>query len=296
MIDTDLLIRWSGLTLVLAGALFGLFPFLHPNHDPGGFESFLWVPAHLMPNVGAIVALLGLTGVFARQLRAAGWLGVVAFVASIIGTASFVGGLMIEAFIIPYMSLEFPELILDDTPPPGVAEAFLVIRMLFMIGFILLGASVTYAGHYGRDLGALLIISAIFNTLGDLLIGDPAFYLGSAMFGFALGWLGWAMWKDQSGRPGVSRLRARPASGAVDTSEPTAASGSAPTRGAAPATGSVSSGSAPTSGSAPSSGSIPASVAAPDNGQTPASDSRTASDVTSTGSSASAGDSASKSG
>src|SRR5690349_23568089 len=129
-IDVDQLIRWSGLTLVVAGLLFGLFPFAHPNHDPEGYTGARWLPAHLMPNVGAIVALFGLTGVFVRQLRTAGWLGVVAFVASIVGTASFVSGLMIEAFIIPYMSMELPELVLDDRPPPGIGEAFLVIRML----------------------------------------------------------------------------------------------------------------------------------------------------------------------
>jgi hypothetical protein len=231
MIDTDRLIRWSGLSLVLAGLLFGLFPFVHPNHDPDGFKSALWVPAHLMPNVGAVVALLGLTGVFARQLRAAGWLGVVAFVASMIGTASFVSGLMIEAFMIPYMSLEFPELLLDDTPPPGVAEAFLMIRLLFMVGFILLGAAVIQARHYGRNVGLLLIVSAIFNSLGDLLIGDPAFYLGSAMFGGALGWLGIAMWNERSGGPGVSRLQARPASGSRPATQTVPAEASAPVTG-----------------------------------------------------------------
>jgi hypothetical protein len=203
-IDVDQLIRWSGLTLVTAGLLFGLFPFAHPNHDPDGFTGARWVPAHLMPNVGAIVALFGLMGIFARQLRAAGWLGVVAFVASIIGTAAFVSGLMIEAFIIPYMSMAFPEVVQDDTPPPGIGEAFLVIRMLFMFGFVVLGLAVMRAGVFPRGVGVLLIVATLINSFGDIIIGDAAFYLGSVMFGMALGWLGYALWSDRNPRP-VSR-------------------------------------------------------------------------------------------
>jgi hypothetical protein len=203
-IDVDQLIRWSGLTLVVAGLLFGLFPFAHPNHDPEGFTGARWLPAHLMPNVGAIVALFGLIGVFARQFRTAGWLGVVAFVASIIGTASFVSGLMIEAFIIPYMSMAFPEVVQDDTPPPGIGEAFLVIRMLFMLGFILLGLAVMRARVFPRGVGVLLIVATLLNSFGDMLVGEAAFYLGSVMFGIALGWLGYALWSDRRHRP-VSR-------------------------------------------------------------------------------------------
>lgn len=239
-IDTDQLIRWSGLTLILAGLLFGLFPFAHPNHDPDGFRGAIWVPAHLMPNVGAIVALFGLIGVFVRQLRAAGWLGVIAFVATIVGTASFVSGLMIEAFIIPYMSLAFPEVILDDTPPPGIGEAFVVIRMLFMLGFILVGAAVIRAGLLPRGVGMLLIVATLVNTFGDILIGEPAFYFGSVTFGIALGWLGAALWNDRGGRPGASRLRAQPSGSSEPASDSDSPANSVSASGSATGSDSVS--------------------------------------------------------
>jgi len=199
-IDADKLIRWSGFTLILAGLLFGLFPFAHPNHDPQGFRGAAWIPAHLMPNVGAIVALFGLVGLFVRQFRAAGTLGLAAFIASIVGTASFVSGLMIEAFIIPYMSLELPQLTIDDAPPPGIGEAFMVMRMLFMLGFLLVGAAVIRARILPRGVGVLVIVAILVNTFGDMIIGEPAFYLGSVLFGIALGWLGYALWAEPRGR------------------------------------------------------------------------------------------------
>ena len=199
-IDADKLIRWSGFTLILAGLLFGLFPFAHPNHDPEGFRGAAWIPAHLMPNVGAIVALFGLVGLFVRQFRVAGTLGLAAFIASIVGTASFVSGLMIEAFIIPYMSLELPQLTIDDAPPLGIGEAFMIMKMLFMLGFLLVGAAVIRARILPRGVGVLVIVAILVNTFGDMIIGEPAFYLGSVLFGTALGWLGYALWAEPRGR------------------------------------------------------------------------------------------------
>ena len=56
-----LLIRWSGVGPMVAGLLFALFPLLHPNHDAVGYQSAIWVPAHLMPNLGALLMLFGAT-------------------------------------------------------------------------------------------------------------------------------------------------------------------------------------------------------------------------------------------
>ena len=121
-IDADKLIRWSGFTLILAGLLFGLFPFAHPNHDPEGFRGAAWIPAHLMPNVGAIVALLGLIGLFVRQFRAAGRLGFggIHRISHRYGFVRF--GIDDQAFIIPYMSLELPQPVDFEGPPLPASE------------------------------------------------------------------------------------------------------------------------------------------------------------------------------
>src|SRR3954468_3331487 len=101
-----ILIRWSGLSTIVGGVLIAAFPLFHPNHDAAGYTSAIWVPAHLMPHVGAVLALFGLVGLFDRQFERAGWLGLAGFVRAVIGTASLLTGAMIEAFIIPYMGLQ----------------------------------------------------------------------------------------------------------------------------------------------------------------------------------------------
>lgn len=61
------LIRWSGLATVVVGLGFVLFPLLHADHDANGYMSRIWVPAHMLPNVGAILVLFGLVGRLARD-------------------------------------------------------------------------------------------------------------------------------------------------------------------------------------------------------------------------------------
>ena len=208
------LLRASGLATIVGGILFALFPLLHPDHTAAGYTSWIWVPAHMMPNVGAILVLFGLVGLLARQLERAGLFGVIAFVAAFIGTASLVMGAMIEAFIIPFMGLQTPEMV-DGPPPPGVGEAFLVITTLFAVGYLLLGIATYRAAVLPRHVGLLLIVGTLADMVLPKLGGidpslDPLWVVGFVLFGVGLASLGYALWSDTPERIGVRQPRIRP--------------------------------------------------------------------------------------
>jgi hypothetical protein len=192
------LIRASGLSTIAGGALFTIFPLLHPNHDAAGYSSWIWVPAHLAPNVGAILVLFGLVGLLARQLERAGLFGVVAFVVAFVGTASFVMGTMIEAYIIPFMGQLFPA-IEDGPPPPGIGEAFLTISILFGVGHMLLGIATYRARALPRSVGALMVVGALamlsLEQIGSIFLGlDALWAIGPVMLGAGMAWLGYHLW------------------------------------------------------------------------------------------------------
>ncbi len=208
------LIRASGLATIVGGAFFALFPLLHPDHTAAGYTSWLWVPAHMMPNVGAILVLFGLVGLMVRQLERAGLFGVIAFVAAFVGTASLVMGAMIEAFIIPFMGLQTPEMV-DGPPPPGVGEAFLVITTLFGIGYLLLGIATYRAAVLPRNVGVLLIVGSLADMVLPKLGAvdpslDPLWVVGFVLFGAGVAWLGYALWTGTPQRNGVRQPRIRP--------------------------------------------------------------------------------------
>ena len=81
------LIRWSGLTTLLAGVLYAAGALLHPvGEDLAAVNNPNWVPAHLVYWVSVLLLHLGLVGLYARQAKQTGWLGLVGFVLAFIGT------------------------------------------------------------------------------------------------------------------------------------------------------------------------------------------------------------------
>jgi hypothetical protein len=203
------LIRASGLATLIGGILFALFPLLHPDHDLAAFTGPIWVPVHLMPNVGAMLTLFGLVGLLARQLDRAGLFGVVAFVVAFLGTASFLMGTMIELFMIPFMGIQNPAFE-EGPPPPGVGEAFMVIGLLLAIGHLLLGVATYHARVLPRSVGALMIVGSVsmlsLEKIGALVLeSDALWILGPVLFGAGVAWLGYALWSGTPDRLGERR-------------------------------------------------------------------------------------------
>ena len=194
------LIRASGIATIIGGAFFALFPLLHPDHTEAGFTSWVWVPVHLMPNVGAILVLFGLVGLLVRQLERAGWLGLIGFLTAFLGTASFVMGTMIEAFMIPFMGLQNPAFE-EGPPPPGIGEAFMVITTLFAVGYLLLGLATYRARVLPASVGVLLVIGALAMLGLDKIAmivgaGEALWALGPVLLGTGLAALGWSLWSS----------------------------------------------------------------------------------------------------
>jgi hypothetical protein len=76
--STANLIRWSGLISLLAGVLYVVGALLHPvGEDLDAVLSPNWVPAHLVYWVSVLLLQLGLVGLYARQVKQTGWLGLV---------------------------------------------------------------------------------------------------------------------------------------------------------------------------------------------------------------------------
>jgi hypothetical protein len=205
------LIRASGIATIVGGVFFALFPLLHPDHTEAGFTSWAWVPIHLMPNIGAILVLFGLVGLLARQLERAGWLGLIGFLVAFIGTASFVMGTMIEAFMIPFMGLQNPAFE-EGPPPPGIGEAFMVITTLFAVGYLILGLATYRARVLPSSVGALLVIGALAMMFAEQLAmvigaGDALWVLGPVLLGAGLASLGWSLWSSPSEPAGRRHLR-----------------------------------------------------------------------------------------
>src|SRR5438067_6444659 len=82
-ITASSLSRWAGFSAMVAGITYVIVGLLHTfvSHD-GGLSSVangLWVLTHSLTLAVSFFGLLGMAGLYTRQMEKAGWLGLAGF-------------------------------------------------------------------------------------------------------------------------------------------------------------------------------------------------------------------------
>jgi uncharacterized membrane protein len=116
-------------------------------------QSVLWL-------IGALLLLVAVVGLHARQSEAAGALGLAGFLTALIGTGLLVGTFWINVFIPPALAVEAPA-VLDAEPAGSLAFGFFFSLIVFGLGWAFFGVAMLRARVYPRVAAILLIIGAL---------------------------------------------------------------------------------------------------------------------------------------
>ncbi len=116
-------------------------------------QSALWL-------IGALLLLVAVVGLYARQSEAAGALGLTGFLAALIGTGLIVGMVWTNTFIPPALAVEAPA-VLDAEPAGSLAFGFMFSSIVFGLSWALFGVAMLRARVYPRVAAILLIIGAL---------------------------------------------------------------------------------------------------------------------------------------
>src|ERR1051326_5247020 len=73
-------IRCAGLSAVVAGLIFTVVGLIHPPQIVASVTTSTWTFVHLLTIVMAFFGLLGIAGIYARQVDKAGWMGLAGYV------------------------------------------------------------------------------------------------------------------------------------------------------------------------------------------------------------------------
>ena len=179
------LIRLGGLSAASAGALLviGELLCLIVGLSPGPedlatassiFQSILFL-------LGFVLTLGGLVALYAGRSEALGVLGLAGFLLAFLGTAANVGLAWLNAFAIPSLATQAPEL-LESAPPPLVLVSSIVSGVLFSLGWLLLGLAALRARAYPRWAAVLLMVGAVLAFISLPFTFVP--------FGAAVAWMG----------------------------------------------------------------------------------------------------------
>ncbi len=150
-VTTTGLIRSTGIAAMLAGALFVILQVVHPPETVEAVATDAWAIVHYVTFAMLTLFVVGITGIYARQVEKLGWIGLAGFVVLSLGLLLNIAGAAIEAFVEPLLA----------TSNPGFVEAFNAMVM---------------GTPYSVDLGA---IPTVWSA------ASAAFLAGTVLFGIA---------------------------------------------------------------------------------------------------------------
>ncbi len=197
------IVRWSGAALAAGGLCLALFMLVHPYGEIAGAHashSARWVPAHSLHFVGALLTLLGLPGLYARQMRQTGVLGLVGTVLAMVGTAMFVGTGMITAFVWPVIAQTAPGFVSADGPmfrDPLTTFATDTPYVAMVLGYAILAIASIRGRALPTETAVVLVIGIVLFSSPVEPVGPFPFLLrvvGALVFGGALMVIGWLLW------------------------------------------------------------------------------------------------------
>jgi hypothetical protein len=205
-ISNDKLMRAAGLCALLAGVLFLLPQFIHPQDEVASVTTTGWAVAHVVNVTMAVLALIGVTGLYLRQVRETGVLGLIGFL--LFGT-SFMMIAMVsfaETVILPQIADVAPGYVNDvlatlvgdpevgDVGGLGLANG--IAGITFLLGGLVFGIALYRSRIVARWAALLLQIGAIASWLAGVL-PDSMFRTATFPTAIAMIGLGYSLWREK---------------------------------------------------------------------------------------------------
>jgi len=207
-ITASSLIRWAGLAAMGAGIIFAGIQPIHPADVLASVTTGAWAIITSVKTAMCLLFLLGIMGIYARQVNKAGWLGLAGFLLLSLSWALQTAFVFAEAFILPLLATAAPQFVdgVLGTLARGQASEVnlgalpmiysLGVGVPYMLGGLLFGVATFRAKVLSRWPAGLLAIAAAVTPLAALLPHAIQRFAAVPM-GFALAWLGYALWSER---------------------------------------------------------------------------------------------------
>ena len=201
------LIRWSGLAALVAGLIFAGIQPIHPADVLSSVTTGAWTIIISLKFAMCLLFLIGIAGIYARQVEEAGWLGLAGFLLLILCWWLQTGYVFTDLFTLPVLATAAPQFVesfLGIVNPGSPVEmnigalpaAYGFIGILYMLGGLLFGIATLRAGILPRWPAGLLAVAAVL-TPAAALLPHAIQRLAAIPVGIALAWLGYALWSER---------------------------------------------------------------------------------------------------
>jgi hypothetical protein len=199
------LTKAAGAAAAVAGAIFIAVQIGHPSTGSFTTETSQWVVRECAKIGMAALALAGITGMYVRQYRKAGLLGLVGYLLFAVGYLAMLSVEVIAAAVLPNLVDSEPGFVNDvvsaangGTPTGdigGLQTLFSVMGAGFIVGGLIFGIALFRAGVLARWAAALLAVSTVA-TAALAVLPDSFNRPFAVPEGIALIGLGVSLWRN----------------------------------------------------------------------------------------------------
>jgi hypothetical protein len=205
-ITASTLMRLAGLSAILAGVCFLVIGLFHPVNIAASVTTATWVNVHIFATALGFFGLLGIAGLYVRQVEKAGWLGLAGFILFSAWLTLVCGMSFVEAFVLPRLATDFPAYVsgimamFSSSPIEvnlGALPTLWIIQTpLYILGPLLFGIATFRARVFPRWAGALLVLGTVLIPLGAVI---PPEWQPKIMIpvGLAFVWMGYALFSER---------------------------------------------------------------------------------------------------
>ena len=208
-ITASSLIRWAGLSALVAGICFVVLGLLHPPNVLSSVSTTRWTIVHSLAIAMSLFGLLGMMGLYARQVKETGWLGLAGFLLLSLWLVLILPFTFFEVFFLPLLATEAPTFAAGflgifigaaSEITFGVLPALWQLStVLLLLGGLVFGIATFRAGILSRWAAGLLAVGCLLSPAAALL-PHAIQPLVAVPIGVGLAWLGYALWSERSER------------------------------------------------------------------------------------------------
>ena len=204
-ITTSALTRAAGASAVLSGLLFIVIQPIHPEEDAATVTTTAWVVVGLMTLAMAVLGLVGVSGIYLRQVRESGLPGLIGYLMFGSFYLATTAWTFVEVLVLPQIADDAPRFVDDFLGVPAGVSAqgdvgalplvFTTVSGLYLIGGLVFGIAVYRAGILHRGAAALLAAGSVGAVAAAVLPHAVGRY-AAVPVGMAMVWLGWSLWSE----------------------------------------------------------------------------------------------------
>ena len=205
--NTRSLIRWTGVAIMAAGIIFAGIQPIHPADELASVTTTAWAIIQPLKTTMCLLFLIGITGLYARQVEETGWLGLVGYLLLSLSWVLQTAFVFTEAFILPILATAAPEFVVSllgivnghpGTMYIGALPAIynFLVGVPYMLGGVLFGIAMLRANILPRWPAGLLAVASAVTPAAALLPHAIQRY-AAVPTGLALAWLGYAIWSER---------------------------------------------------------------------------------------------------